>query len=132
MEDILDANRLILDKFNAHLIEGKVENSQLSGDVRIEKGTVIKNSVIRGPVVIGRDCVIEDSYIGPFCSIYHKCAIKGTEIENSVLLEGATLIDIGARVDNSLIGKDARVEKSNHKPKTYTFLLGDMAAVKLL
>lgn len=132
LADILDANRLILDKFNEHKIEGKLEDSEFSGDVKVEKGTIVKRSIIRGPVIIGKDCLIEDSYIGPFCSIYHRCTIKNTEIENSVLLEGATLIDIGARIDNSLIGKDARVEKSNGKPKTYTFLLGDMAAVKLL
>lgn len=132
MEDILDANRLILDKFNGHSIEGIVDDqSEMSGDIVVEKGTTIVNSVIRGPVVIGRNCVIENSYIGPFSSIYHGCTIRNAEIENSVLLENASIINISSRVDHSLIGKDAKVSRDSIKPKAFRFLLGDMADVKL-
>lgn len=133
MDDLLDANRLILDKFNEHLIEGKVDKeSEVSGDVRIEKGSVVKNSVIRGPVVIGRNVVIENSYVGPFTSIYHDCVIKNCELENSVLLKGARLENIDRRIDRSLIGNNAQVLRTDTKPRSYNFLIGDMSQVDLI
>jgi glucose-1-phosphate thymidylyltransferase len=132
MEDLLEANSLILDKFNEHRIEGKVDKeTQISGDVTIEKGSTVTRSVIRGPVVIGRNVVIEDSYVGPFTSIYHECLIKNCEVENSVLLQGARLENLDKRVDKSLIGNKAQVIRTDTRPRSYNFLVGDMSRVDL-
>ncbi|MBC7225178.1 MAG: glucose-1-phosphate thymidylyltransferase, partial [Anaerolineae bacterium] len=49
MEDLLEANRLVLDEIE-HVIEGHVdEKSQVNGKVTIQKGAEIINSTIRGP-----------------------------------------------------------------------------------
>src|SRR4030095_7206104 len=53
LEDMLEANRLILDTI-ARRVEGTVDaESRIEGKVVIEAGAVVERSVIRGPVVIG-------------------------------------------------------------------------------
>lgn len=133
MEALLDANRLVLDRFNGLEIDGKVDKkSQIVGDVRVEKGSKITNTVIRGPVVIGQNVYIKNSYIGPYTSIYHHCQVINSELENSILLEGAKLVNLDRRVDTSLIGKDARVVKTDARPRAYNFLIGDTCQVDLI
>ena len=67
--DLLEANRLILDNIEPR-IDGNIDKqSDVAGRVVIEKDAKIIKSKIRGPVIIGKNCLIEDSYIGPFTSI---------------------------------------------------------------
>src|SRR5215203_4160464 len=69
LEDMLEANRLILDTIEPR-IDGTVDaESRVEGKVLIEAGAVIERSVIRGPVVIGADARIVHAYVGPFTSI---------------------------------------------------------------
>jgi glucose-1-phosphate thymidylyltransferase len=78
IEDILEANRLILETIEG-AVEGAVdEASKVSGAVVIEAGAVVRASTIRGPAIIGAGTEITDSYIGPFTSIQKRCRIVGT------------------------------------------------------
>jgi len=53
MEDMLDANSLVLDELE-HKIEGYLDrDSDINGKVTIQKGAEIINSRIRGPAIIG-------------------------------------------------------------------------------
>ncbi len=53
LEDMLEANRLILDTIERR-VEGSVDaESRIEGKVIIDAGAVVERSVIRGPVVIG-------------------------------------------------------------------------------
>jgi len=76
-EDILEANRLVLDEKLADSdIKGWVEDGVLiQGRVRIQDGASIKKgTTIRGPAHIGRESVIEGgTYIGPYTSIGNRC-----------------------------------------------------------
>ena len=55
LEDMLEANRLILDTLERR-IDGEVDaESRIEGKVVIEAGAVIERSVIRGPVIIGAE-----------------------------------------------------------------------------
>jgi glucose-1-phosphate thymidylyltransferase len=129
LEDILEANRLILEGIS-HRLEGQVdEESRISGLVVLEKEASVKNSIIRGPVVIGSGCEIIDSYIGPFTSIQNRCKINKTEIENSIVLEGSELKDVGSRIDESLIGRDVKIYKCPPKPSVYKFMVGDKSEI---
>ncbi len=129
LEDILEANRLILEGINSR-IEGNVdEESKVSGLVVLEKDVLVKNSIIRGPVMIGSGSEIIDSYIGPFTSIQNKCKINKTEIENSIVLEGSELSDVGSRIDESLIGRDVKIYKCPPKPSVYKFMVGDKSEI---
>jgi glucose-1-phosphate thymidylyltransferase len=129
LEDILDANRLILESIETR-VEGDVdEASRTSGRLVIEAGAVVRNSILRGPIIIGAETEIRDSYIGPFTSVQSNCRIRGTEIEHSIILEGSSLEDIGARVDESLIGRGVRISKCPNKPSVYRFMVGDQSEI---
>ncbi len=131
MQDILDANRLILDIMeprNLGVVDGE---SRLIGRVILEKDAQIINSTVRGPAIIGERTRIENSYIGPYTSIYHDCTIIGSEIEHSVILENSRVQDIGQRIEDSLIGRNVEIAKSNSKPKAYRMVVGDFSRVGL-
>jgi glucose-1-phosphate thymidylyltransferase len=129
IEDVLEANRLILESISGQ-IQGEVdESSKINGQVVIEKGVVVKNSIIRGPAIIGTNSEIVDSYIGPFTSIQNDCKINRTEIEHSIVLEGSEISEIGSRIDESLIGRGVRIFKCPPKPSVYRFMVGDKSEI---
>jgi len=129
IEDILDANRLILESIEGK-IEGSVdETSKINGQVIVEKDTVIKNSIIRGPAIIGEKCEVVDSYIGPFTSIQKGCRIIKIELEHSIVLEGSEIQDVGGRIDESLIGREVKIFKCPPKPSVFRFIVGDKSEI---
>jgi glucose-1-phosphate thymidylyltransferase len=124
LEDMLEANRLILDALEGD-IRGTVENSEIHGRVIIEEGARITNCTIRGPVIIGKRTVIHDCYIGPYTSIYYDCELRNSEIEHSIILEQSQVLDLGGRMEGSLIGKNVKIARLDHKPAAYRFMVGD-------
>jgi glucose-1-phosphate thymidylyltransferase len=102
--DLLEANRLILDNMSGSNEGGIDEKSIVTGKLKLGKGSKIINSNVRGPVIIGKNTVIENSYIGPFTSIYDDCHIKNSEVEFSILLEKCKIIDVHIRIEHSLLG----------------------------
>jgi len=129
IEDILEANRLILESIVGKT-QGKVDKtSRINGQVIIERGVVIQNSIIRGPAIIGAETEIIDSYIGPFTAIQDRCRIIKTEIEHSIVLEGSEIRDVGSRIDESLIGREVKIYKCPPKPSAYRFMVGDKSEI---
>jgi len=132
MEDMLDANRLVLDELAPH-VEGYVDrNSTLTGKVTVEEGAEIINSVIRGPAIIGERTRIVDSYIGPFTSIYHHVEIESSEIEHSIVMEYSRIIAIDQRIEDSLVGRNVEITRSSVKPRAYKLTLGDYSKVGII
>jgi glucose-1-phosphate thymidylyltransferase len=132
MQDILDANRLILDVMEPRLDGIADAHSQIIGRVTLEKGARITNSTVRGPAIIGENTHIENSYVGPYTAIYHDCTISGSEIEHCVILENCRITDIGHRIEDSLIGRNVEIAKSNAKPRAYRMVVGDFSKVGIL
>ncbi|MBI5574314.1 MAG: glucose-1-phosphate thymidylyltransferase [Elusimicrobia bacterium] len=130
LEDMLEANRIILDTLKKENL-GKVENSTIEGKVVIQKNAEIKNSTIRGPVIIGENCKIFNSYIGPFTSVYFNTVIENSEIEHSIILENSKVKDV-KRVADSLIGQNVEVLKSEKKPQAYRIMVGDSSRVEII
>jgi glucose-1-phosphate thymidylyltransferase len=129
LEDMLEANRLILDTFERR-IDGEVDaESRIEGKVVIEAGAVIRRSVIRGPAIIGRGARLTHAYVGPFTAIMNDVEITDTEIEHSIVLEGSSLRDLSNRVIDSLIGKGVKIYREPVKPSAYRFMLGDNSEV---
>jgi glucose-1-phosphate thymidylyltransferase len=129
LEDMLEANRLVLDTFDRR-IEGTYDaESRIEGKVIIEKGAVIEQSVVRGPAIIGARAQITRAYIGPFTSIMNDVTIRESEIEHSIVLEGSVIQDLGTRVADSLIGKNVKINRIPLKPSAYRFMLGDNSEV---
>ena len=129
--DLLLANRLVLEKMEEFKQEGKVIDSDIEGGVEIMKGAVVKNSKIRGPVTIGKDAVIEDAYIGPYTAIGDGAEVSNSQIENSIVMRDAKILDVSERIDTSLIGIEAIVETANNKPKAINLFVGDRANVRV-
>lgn len=129
LEDMLEANRLILDTLERR-IDGSVDaDSRIEGKVVIERGAVVEHSVVRGPVIIGAEARISRAYIGPFTSIGDRAEIRETEIEHSIVLEDAVISDLANRVEDSLIGRGVRIYRLPVRPSAYRFMLGDNSEV---
>jgi glucose-1-phosphate thymidylyltransferase len=132
LDDMLEANRLVLDTLQ-HRIAGRVDrNSRVDGKVVIEEGAEIISSVVRGPAIIGRGARIEHAYIGPFTSVHEDVHIRASEVEHSIILSGSAILELGSRVEDSLVGHNVRIERTQSKPKAYRFMLGDNSQVDVV
>ena len=100
------------------------------GRVEIRNSAVIENCEIRGPVSIAEDCVLRDSYIGPFTSIGAGTIIEGSAVEHSVILENCRIHGVERLVD-SLLGREAEVKSSDNKSRAVRLFVGDSARVEL-
>ena len=121
---LLEANRLLLEKIETR-IDGKVDDaSTVDGRVVVESGAIVTNSILRGPLVIGAGARIADSFIGPFSAIGEGCEIVNSEVEHSVIMERSRVIDI-QRLEDSLIGKEAVVTRSQIRPRALRLMVGD-------
>jgi glucose-1-phosphate thymidylyltransferase len=131
LEDILEANRMLLEAVKRR-VDGKVDAaSRIDGNVVVEEGASIEGSVLRGPLIIGRGCRIIKSYIGPFTSIYFGVTIQNSEIEHSIILENSRISNLGSRMERSLIGKDVDIRKCGSMPKTFRFMVGDASRIEV-
>lgn len=124
--DMLEANSLVLEELKPAISpDAIIENSQIDRRVTVEAGARIINSVVRGPTIIGENTVIENSFVGPFTSIYHHVTVQNCEIERSIVLEHSTIRDLTARLQDSLVGRHAVVAYSEGKPKSLKMNIGD-------
>jgi len=130
LEDILEANRIILDTLDSRL-DGAIEDSEILGKVVVEAEAKVVRSLVRGPAIIGRGATIENAYVGPFTSVGDAVTIRASEVEHSIVLEGSTISDVGGRIENSLIGRNVSVYRAASKPRAYNLMLGDRSQVGL-
>jgi glucose-1-phosphate thymidylyltransferase len=132
-DDLLEANRIILDTLLPIAIHGEVDTkSQVIGRVTIGEGSKIINSTIRGPVIIGKNCLIENCFIGPYSSIANEVTLLEADLEHSVILQGAKIIGIQQRIVDSVIGQKAKLELAPQRPKALRFLIGDDSHIELV
>ncbi|HYQ89725.1 MAG TPA: glucose-1-phosphate thymidylyltransferase [Candidatus Binatia bacterium] len=132
LEDMLEANRMVLSRAKRR-IQGKLDaKTRTEGEVLIGAGSVVENSILRGPLVVGDRCLIQNTYVGPFTSIYDDVTIRNSEIEHSIVLERCVIQDIPVRIEGSLIGKEVRIQRSRSKPTAYRFMVGDSSLVDVL
>jgi glucose-1-phosphate thymidylyltransferase len=131
LEDMLEANRLVLEDIERR-IDGELDDaSRVEGRVVIEKGAKLERTVVRGPAIIGAGAQISDSYIGPYTAIDRDVLITGSEVEHSIVLSGSSIRDLHARMEASLLGKNVSVSRSEGMPKTLRFLVGDNADISI-
>ena len=132
LDAILEANRILLEDIERAVRAEVDSRSRLHGRVSIAEGTRIINSVIRGPVIVGANCLIENAYIGPFTSIADGVQVVSSEVEHSVILEGCRILNIGSRMEDSLLGRNVTVCRDEGKPRAVRLMLGDNSQVNLL
>jgi len=128
-EDLLDANRLILDDLKPDVrVQTK---ARIHGRVVIGEGSEIdENTVIKGPVIIGRNVRIRNSYIGPYTSIGDNVIIENTEIEDSIVLPDSEIRNAG-RIVESVIGRGVKILKGNAHPLGKKLVVGDNSRIIL-
>jgi glucose-1-phosphate thymidylyltransferase len=132
LADMLEANRLVLEEL-VTAIEGEVdEASKVEGRVVLGPGARLERSVVRGPAVIGAGAVIEDAFVGPYTSIGDDVHVRRSEVENSIVLSGSVVEDLGTRMEASLLGKEVKLTRSEGMPKTLRLLVGDRSEIKLV
>jgi glucose-1-phosphate thymidylyltransferase len=131
LEDMLEANRLILDNLHERL-DGELVDSQVEGRVVIERGARLERTTVRGPAIIGADARLSDCYIGPYTAIGEGCEISGAEVEHSILLSGCTVCDLDGRIESSLLGRNVTVRRGGRQPRAYRFLVGDNSDISIL
>jgi glucose-1-phosphate thymidylyltransferase len=131
LEDMLEANRLVLEDIEPR-IDGELDaESRVEGRVAIEKGAKLERTVVRGPAIIGAGTRLTDSYIGPYTAIDRDVVITGSEVEHSIVLAGSSIRDLHARMEASLLGKNVSLSRSEGMPKTLRFLVGDNADISI-
>ncbi|MDL1893116.1 glucose-1-phosphate thymidylyltransferase, partial [Sphingobacteriales bacterium CHB3] len=103
----------------------------VAGKVIIEGGARILNSKVRGPVIIGKNCIIENSYIGPFASIGDRTVVRNSEVEYSIVLRDCKIVDVGLRLEGSILGNDVEIVEATGKPRVHRFMIGDQSRVEV-
>ena len=130
--------RLVQDGQNVHWVEVSDREGSVApgvvvkGPVRIGEGSkILGRSVVLGPAVIGQNCLITDSYIGPYSSIGNNVELHGAEIENSVVFDGVRVAS-AKRIQASILGEGSIVASEQHtKPSGHRIIVGEGSVVDL-
>ena len=131
LEDILEANRLILGTLQSSN-EGTLTDSVLEGPVAIGAGTVLDHVTVRGPAIIGAGCRLSHAFVGPYTALADGVVIEEAEIEHSIVLDNSRICHLGARVTDSLVGRNVCIERSDERPVAYRFMIGDQSRIGIL
>jgi glucose-1-phosphate thymidylyltransferase len=131
LEDMLEANRLILDNLVGSL-QGELIDSQVAGRVEIAAGARLQRTTVRGPAIIGAGAQLSDCYIGPYTAIGEGCTVSGAEVEHSILLAGSSVCDLDGRIESSLLGRNVTVRRGDRQPRAYRFMVGDNSDISVL
>jgi glucose-1-phosphate thymidylyltransferase len=128
--DMLEVNRIVLEGAD-RAVAGEVDTAtELIGRVVVEAGATVHGSRIVGPAIIGAGTQVTGSYIGPFTSVAPGCVIADSEIEYSIVLEGASIRGV-RRIEASLIGHHVEVTPAPRVCQAHRLVLGDHSKVQI-
>lgn len=117
-ERLLAGNRMVLDDLPVPAVDGNFpDDNEIHGRVAISPRACVSNSKLSGPVAIDDDAVIEDSFVGPYTAIGRGAVVRGTELDNTMVLPFADVRHPGLRIEASIIGERASVSRSYELPK---------------
>jgi len=128
--DMLEVNRIVLESAE-RAVAGQVDAaSELIGRVVVEAGATVTGSRIVGPAIVGSGARVTGSYVGPFTSVAPGCVIADSEIEYSIVLEGASIRGV-RRIEASLIGHHVEVTPAPRVCQAHRLVLGDHSKVQI-
>ncbi|MBX5439958.1 MAG: glucose-1-phosphate thymidylyltransferase [Solirubrobacteraceae bacterium] len=132
LDDMLEANRLILDNLQTR-VEGELVDSTVEGRVVIEPGARLERCTVRGPAIIGTGTRLVDAYVGPYTAIAEDCLVEQAEIEHSILLAGSQVRNLAGRMESSLLGRNVKISRDEgRQPRAYRFMVGDNSEIGIL
>ncbi len=123
-DPLLECNRLVLDTITRRVDGTVTGESRVEGRVVLEHGAILADSTVRGPAVIGANTQVRDSHIGPYSAIGPDCEITGSEIDHSVLLQGARVTGV-ERLTDSLVGRHTVISANRGRSRGLRLMLGD-------
>jgi glucose-1-phosphate thymidylyltransferase len=125
MEDILDANRAVLDS----LPERQPANDgcfTYEGTVHVAESATLENCRLIGPVVIGEGAMLSNTLLGPHVSVGDGCILDRVNIRNAIVMDHTQLTDCPGIAD-SMIGRFVRVSGA---PAGSRLTLGDHSCLE--
>ncbi len=131
LEDMLDANRMVLTGMATRVESKQLEDSEFHGHVHLDDDVEVRGSILRGPCIIGKGSRIVNAYIGPFTSVGPGSHVEDSEVENSIILENCSILGIGSRLSDSLIGKNVVLRRGTRPPRAYRLMVGDNSEISL-
>jgi glucose-1-phosphate thymidylyltransferase len=130
-DDLLEANRVVLDDVITRQIEGAVdEESRIVGRVRLDRQAAVTRSEVRGPTVIGAGTIIENAFVGPYTSVGENCVIRGSALEHCVVLDGVRMEGV-RRLEDSILGRNATIRRGGGNHDALRLMIGDDTEVLL-
>lgn len=129
-EDIIHANRLILDDIENDIRSHIPDDVRIEGRVKVGKNVQMKDSTVKGPAVIGDNAVLKNTFIGPYTALGDSCELENTEIFESVILEGCKIKNT-SRIVESLIGKNVVIDENRSYPSGHKLVIGDQSDLLL-
>src|SRR6266851_3909638 len=130
--EITDAIQWLIDQgylVRPHVIEGWWKDTGKLEDM-LEANRIILDTLL--PRTDGTVVDSEIAYVGPFTSIGDRVVLRASEVEHSIILEGASVTDVGGRIESSLIGRNVSIYRTASKPRSFNFMLGDRSEVGLI
>jgi glucose-1-phosphate thymidylyltransferase len=134
VDSFLEINRMVLERLAADASpqDGELRPSvRVEGPVLIDPTAEVRNAKLRGPVLVGPGAVVRDSYVGPYTCIAAGACLEGAEIEYSVVLRDARINHVGVRIEDSVIGAGAQVQRTFTMPTALRMHVGPGASVSL-
>jgi glucose-1-phosphate thymidylyltransferase len=132
-EDILEANRLVLEDKSLRA-EGAIHpDATVEGRVELhETATIEEGAVVRGPASIAEGTTIKSrTYVGPYTSIGPNSTLEGVHVENTVVIGDSTITTSGKVVD-SLLGRGADIGSAdNLLPEGRRLVVGENSQLRL-
>lgn len=129
-EDLLEANRLLLDLNAISSLKGEIRTSKITGRVIVEEGALVENSEIRGPAIIGLNAQVINSLIEPFTSIAEEVLVKNSGIAFSILMKGAKVENV-PRIESSIIGRRATIIQEENGVPGLRLHVGDETELRM-
>ena len=131
-EDILQANKTILENMNSYFKGIKHDDVIIEGNVMIGEGTKIESgSKIIGPTIIGKNCLISNnSCIGPNTSINNNVELSYCSVKNSIIMPNC-IIDCEIKIKNSIISSNSKISKNDSFNDEKILLLGEGTKINL-
>jgi glucose-1-phosphate thymidylyltransferase len=131
MDDMLNANRLVLETLDGR-VDGEVDGaSKIEGAVIVEEGARVRSSVLRGPLIIGAGTEVARSELGPFTSIDAGCRIEDCRIADSIVMENAVIRGIHWPIVRSMIGRYVDLIGGHDGGAPHSLTLGDHSRIEV-
>lgn len=130
-QDLLDANREALDSIEPLAPAEVLYDCRIEGRVHLHPDAEVTGSALRGPVIVGAGARVLDAYVGPFTSIGDGATVENCEVEGSIVLAGASVRNVGVRLEGSIVGRGAQVTRDFRLPRALRLVVGEGARVTL-